>query len=168
MKIRLATHADIPQVVQIAHKVVPLMRAEGNFQWDESYPCYEHFKADVLEMQLWVAVNDSETIIGFAALTSSQPPEYADSGCDILIPAIVPHRLAVDPAFRRSGVAQLFFARAEQLAIEKGFSYVRVDTNTANIAMRQVILKSGYTLKGEISLAVKAGSLRFFCFEKAV
>lgn len=166
MRIRLATYADIPQVVQIANKVVPLMRAEGNLQWDETYPCHEHFRADVLEMQLWVAVNDSEIIVGFAALTTAQPPQYADAGCDILIPAIVPHRLAVDPAFQRSGIAQLFFARAEQLALERGFSYVRVDTNTTNTAMRQVILKSGYTLKGEISLDVRAGSPHFLCFEK--
>ena len=168
MRIRLATYDDLPQVVQVANKVVQLMQAEGNFQWDETYPCYEHFKADILETQLWVAVNEDEIIIGFAALTTAQPPEYADSGCDISIPSIVPHRLAVDPAFRRGGIAQLFFARAEQLAKERGFSYVRVDTNTANLAMRQVILKSGYKLKGEISLAVKAGSLRFFCFEKVI
>ena len=168
MRTRLATYGDIPQVVQIASKVVPLMQAEGNFQWDVSYPCYEHFRADVLEGQLWVAVDNLDKIIGFAALTTSQPPEYADSGCDISLPAVVPHRLAVDPAFRRCGAAQLFFTRCEQLALEKGFSYVRVDTNTANIPMQQAILKAGYELKGEISLAVKAGSLRFVCFEKAV
>ena len=168
MKTRLATDGDIPQVVQIANRVVPLMQAEGNFQWDESYPCYEHFRADVLDGQLWVAVDDHDKILGFAALTTSQPPEYADSGCDISLPAVVPHRLAVDPAFRRCGIAQLFFTRCEQLAFEKGFSYVRVDTNTANIPMQEAILKAGYELRGEISLAVKAGSLRFVCFEKAV
>jgi GNAT superfamily N-acetyltransferase len=56
--------------------------------------------------------------------------------------------MAVDPAFQRRGIAPLFFAKAEQLAKERGFKCVRVDTNKCNIAMQKIIPAAGYVYKG--------------------
>jgi GNAT superfamily N-acetyltransferase len=168
MRVRLAIKDDVQSVVHITQKVVPLMQGAGNFQWDDSYPTEEHFLVDVQNSHLWVVTDAAGTVIGFGALTTDQPEEYAQSGCDISKPSIVPHRMAVDPSAQRSGAARLLFDKAEELARDMGYQFVRVDTNTCNVAMQRLILKSGFGLKGEISLDGKSGSLRYFCYEKNI
>lgn len=168
MEVRRATEGDVQAVVHIAQKVVPLMQDAGNFQWDDYYPTEEHFLVDVQSSHLWVVTDTAGIVIGFAALTTAQPEEYAQSGCDISKPSIVPHRMAVDPSAQRSGAARLLFNKADELAREMGYQFVRVDTNTCNVAMQRLILTSGFSLKGEISLVGKSGSLRYLCYEKDI
>ena len=96
MHLRLATPADIPAIMQIVRRVVPLMRAAGNLQWDDDYPNPEAFAKDIALAQLWVAELGLR-IAGMAALTTDQEPEYAQVGWDITTPAVVVHRLAVHP-----------------------------------------------------------------------
>ena len=168
MRVRLATEGDVQAVVQIVQQVIPLMQGAGNYQWDDCYPTEEHFLNDVQNSHLWVVADTNGAVIGFAALTTAQPEEYALSGCDISKPSIVPHRMAVDPSARRGGAARLLFAKCDELARDMGYNFVRVDTNTCNAAMQRLILTSGFTQKGEISLLGKAGSLRYFCYEKDI
>jgi len=168
MQLRLATSADIPVIMRIVRAVVPLMRATGNFQWDDVYPHPAVFEADIAHGDLWVAEIDGE-IAGVAALTADQSPEYVQAGWDITLPAVVVHRLAVDPAFQAKGIAVALLHQAEAVARERipppATPRVRVDTNTHNQATQRLLPKLGYTLAGEIGLDFRAG-LRFFCYEK--
>jgi len=150
--------------MSLMRRVVPLMHAAGNLQWDETYPNETVFQRDITLEQLWVA--DPETCIaGVAAVTMDQEPDYAQVGWNIDEPAIVVHRLAVDPAFRGAGVAAALMQRAEEVAAERGIPVLRVDTNTQNEATQRLFPKLGYRLAGEISLQFRPG-LRFFCYEK--
>jgi ribosomal protein S18 acetylase RimI-like enzyme len=109
---RLATPEDLPALTTLMRRVVPLMRATGNLQWDESYPNEAVLQRDIDLGQLWVA--DAETsVAGLAAITMDQEPDYAQVGWDINEPAIVVHRLAVDPAFRGAGIAGALMLKAE-------------------------------------------------------
>jgi ribosomal protein S18 acetylase RimI-like enzyme len=164
MRIRLATREDLPALLGLVRRVVPLMRTEGNLQWDESYPNEAVFLRDIDLEQLWVG--DAEnSMAGLAAITMDQEPDYAQVGWDISEPAIVVHRLAVDPAFRGAGIAGALMQKAEQVAAERGISVLRVDTNTQNAATQRLFPKLGYRLAGEIGLQFRPG-LRFFCYEK--
>jgi ribosomal protein S18 acetylase RimI-like enzyme len=122
------------------------------------------FRCDIENSQLWICEINGE-IAGIAALTSEQEPEYADVGWDITEPAIVVHRLAVDPAFQGRGVAIALLRHAEIVARERGMRQVRLDTNTQNQATQRLFPKLGYRLVGEIGLRFRPG-LRFFCYEK--
>jgi ribosomal protein S18 acetylase RimI-like enzyme len=164
MRIRLATHDDLPALMALMRRVVPLMLAAGNLQWDETYPDEAVFQRDIDLGQLWVADADT-SIAGIAALTTDQEPDYAQVGWDINEPAVVVHRLAVDPAFRGAGVAGALMQRAEEVAVERGITVLRVDTNTQNEATQRLFPKLGYQLAGEIGLQFRPG-LRFFCYEK--
>jgi ribosomal protein S18 acetylase RimI-like enzyme len=164
MRIRLANREDIPALIELMRRVVPLMLAAGNQQWDETYPNETIFQRDIDLAQLWVA--DAEnSIAGVAAITMDQEPDYAQVGWDINEPAVVVHRLAVDPAFRGSGIAGALMEKAEEVAVERDISVLRVDTNTQNEATQRLFPKLGYQLAGKISLRFRPG-LRFFCYEK--
>jgi ribosomal protein S18 acetylase RimI-like enzyme len=164
MLIRLATDDDLPELMKLMRRVVPAMLATGNLQWDDSYPNEAVFQRDIDLAQLWVA-DAATSIAGIAAVTMDQELDYAQVGWDINEPAIVVHRLAVDPAFRGVGVATALMQKAEEIAVERGITFLRVDTNTHNEATQRLFPKLGYELAGEISLQIRPG-LRFFCYEK--
>lgn len=164
MTIRLAVTADIPQIMQLVKKVVPLMRAAGNFQWGDDYPNPEVFAKDITLEQLWVALLEDQ-VVGVSAITTDQDPEYADAGWDITEKAIVTHRLAVDPDCQGKGIAKALMQQAEVVAKGRGIKILRVDTNSENKATQALFPKLGYTFSGEIGLAKRPG-LRFFCYEK--
>lgn len=164
MQPRLATLNDIPAIMQIVAAVVPLMRATGNLQWDDKYPNPSVFEADIAHSQLWVAESNSE-VAGVIALTLDQSPEYIQAGWDITEPAIVVHRLAVNPEFQGQGIAAALLLQADIVGRERKILRVRADTNTKNQAMQGLLPKLGYTFSGEISLDFRPG-MRFLCYEK--
>ncbi len=157
---------DVAAIMALVRRVVPLMRASGNLQWDDRYPNDAVFEKDVEQGQLWAAEIDGQ-VGGVAAITADQEPEYAAVGWDINEAAIVVHRLAVDPAFRGKGIAAALMLQAEVVAAGRGIQVLRVDTNTENEATQRLFPKLGYVLAGEISLGFRPG-LRFRCYEKRV
>ena len=150
--------------MELVRRVVPLMRAQGNLQWDDTYPNEQVFGEDIAAGHLWVAEIDG-AVSAVAAITTDQSPEYADVGWDLNEPAIVVHRLAVDPAFRGRGVAESLMRHAEVIARGRGITVLRIDTNTQNPATQRLFPKLGYTFAGEITLSYRPG-LRFVCYEK--
>ncbi len=150
--------------MELVGKVVPRMRADGNLQWDESYPNAEVFARDVERGQLWVAEQE-RAIVGVAAITEDPEPDYAQAGLDVAERALVIHRLAVDPDVQRGGIARQLIAQADALARSRGIVAVRVDTNIENEATQRLFPKLGFRLAGEISLTGRPG-LRFLCYEK--
>jgi len=73
MLIRLATLKDIPAILKLIAEAVPIMIAEGNFQWDNTYPNAAVFENDIALGQLWVAEVENG-IAGVAA--SSRRPRF--------------------------------------------------------------------------------------------
>ncbi len=166
MTLRLATADDIPALLNLLTRIIPIMHESGNFQWDEHYPNATVFGQDIAKQQLWLVLIDGTTA-GLAALTEDQEPEYAQVGFDLNERAIVTHRLAVDPAFRGQGVAVALLNKAEQLAHERGIRFLRVDTNSENQITQRLFPKLGYRYAGDISLSFRPG-LRFLAYEKTL
>ena len=164
MIIRPATLNDIEPIITLVAEVVPVMRASGNFQWDETYPNVEVFTKDVELNQLWVA-DVGGAIAGFAAITTDQDAEYANVGWDINEPAIVTHRLAVSVHHRRQGIAEALLKQAEIVALRRNIYILRIDTNSNNKATRMLFPKLGYEFVGETGLGFRP-NLRFYCYEK--
>ena len=164
MRIRHATQKDISALVEMVGRVVPLMRAAGNMQWDESYPNAEVFGHDIEREQLWVAEINGN-IAGVVAITTDSEPDYIQADWDTAEPALVVHRLAVDPEFRGVGVARALMQQAEIVATAQGISAIRVDTNIENQATQRLFPNLGYRFAGEISLSIRPGQ-RFLCYEK--
>lgn len=164
MRTRLAKRDDLPSLMGIVRRVVPLMRAEGNLQWDDTYPNEEVFLDDIAKARLWVTEIEND-VAGVIALTTDPEPDYAQADWDTTLPALVVHRLAVNPAFRGAGVAKALMLKAEQVALSQNISIVRTDTNMQNQATQKLFPGLGYRFAGEISLRMRPG-LRFLCYEK--
>ncbi|GAB3653055.1 hypothetical protein GCM10027594_27410 [Hymenobacter agri] len=156
--------ADLPALLALVSRVVPLMQASGNFQWSADYPNETVFRADIEQSQLWVAELDG-ALAGVAALTQDQDAEYAQADWDVTEPALVTHRLAVEPTAQGRGVALALMQQAETQAVAQGLRVLRVDTNSENAATQRLFPKLGYRFAGEITLDFRPG-LRFFCYEK--
>lgn len=167
MHLRLAQLSDLPAILRLLREVVPLMQAGGNQQWNAEYPSEAAFARDIELGQLWVVGAEGGGVVGVAAITTDQQPEYADAGLDIHETAIVVHRLAVDPAQRGTGIATALMQQAELIARERGISVLRLDTNTQNFAAQRFFTGLGYVLAGEVSFAGRTG-LRFLCYEKRI
>lgn len=164
MQLRFATLNDIPHIMHLVSEVVPLMKAEGNLQWDKDYPNPEKFSDDIAHDKLWVAEINGH-IAGVSAITTDQDPEYADVGWDLNEEAIVTHRLAVSPRYHGRGVAVALLGKAEEEAVRRNIKTLRIDTNSMNKATQNLFPKLGYVFAGEIALSYRPG-LRFFCYEK--
>jgi ribosomal protein S18 acetylase RimI-like enzyme len=162
--VRRATLTDVPVILALVRRVVPLMQASGNFQWSDDYPNEVVFRADIEHNHLWVAELDG-AVAGLAALTQDQDEEYAQADWDVTEPALVTHRLAVDPAAQGRGVALALMEQAEKQAVAQELKVLRVDTNSENAATQRLFPKLGYRFAGEITLAIRPGQ-RFFCYEK--
>ena len=168
LQVRLGKPEDIEAVMALVRRVVPLMRASGNLQWDCGYPNPAVFERDVELTQLWVAEidgQDEKRIAGIAAITTDQESEYVNVGWDISEVAIVVHRLAVDPAFQGKGIAAALMQQAEIVARSRSIKILRVDTNSQNQATQKLFPKLGYLFAGETGLSFRPG-LRFLCYEK--
>lgn len=166
MEIRQAESSDINDIMTIVKKVVPLMRASGNYQWSDDYPNPEVFQDDIDKDQLWVGIMDSK-VVSVIAITGEQSPEYSDVGWDLEEEALVTHRLAVDPDLQGAGLAKAMMNYAEQLAKKRGIHILRVDTNSENKATQSLFQRLGYEYSGRISLKKKP-ELRYLCYEKRI
>lgn len=164
MEVRQGRREDVPEVMALVRRVVPLMRAQGNFQWDDQYPNAPAFERDVDQGWLWIAVVQGQ-VAGAAAITTDQEPEYAEVGWDLGERAVVVHRLLVDPAFRGLGLAAALMHQAEAVARNWGIAMLRVDTNRENGATLRLFPRLGYAFAGEIGLSFRPG-LRFNCYQK--
>lgn len=167
--LRKATREDVPLVMEFIPEVVALLNADGNYQWNDTYPLASDFMKDVEDNVLWVAVDDSTgKMVGVAALTTDQYPEYADVGWDLSEVCIVPHRVAVSPHCRGRGIAQKLLLKGDDVAREMGLTMVRVDTNVQNKTMRHIFEKLGYQHAGDVQFKWKPDTMWFCCYSKKV
>ncbi len=64
---------------------------------------------------------------------------------------MVIHRMAVNPSFRKTGIASKLVDFAEKLAVENNVSYLKSDTYSINSKMNLLLIKCGFIKIGEMS-----------------
>lgn len=161
--IRKAAAADIPALLDILRACVQAMQAEGNDQWDESYPQRKDFLADIAEETLFVFEQD-RSVAGFVCINRLEPAAYAELSWSLGNDYLVLHRLAVSPLRQKSGIAWELLRFAEDLAREQQILYLKTDTNSMNRKAQGLLKKSGYRYVGEVRFRHKEKP--FYCYEK--
>ena len=163
--IRIATSSDLGAVTASLDVIVTSMRAAGNDQWGPLYPTGRHFNDDYAKGSLFVD-EEGGRIRGFMTLNFEEPDEYVPLPWTVGQPALVVHRLAVIPEFRRQGVAEGLFAFAEAQAAERRLAGLRSDTYSRNPGMIALFAKRSWTLVGTLKFAGREAE--FLAWEKTV
>lgn len=166
--IRPAAAGDLDEIWALVGRAVAHMNALGNPQWGSDYPTRAHYAGDIARGELYAAVDGVGAILGIVCLNTDQAPEYAPLPWRVPGPAMVVHRMAVDPAAQRQGVAAALFSFAEALARARGIPAVHADTYWKNDRMRSLFLNRGYEKVGEVSFSRPQRPLGYPCFEKVL
>ena len=137
--IRKANMNDLESIMKIIKSTVEEMKTYNNTQWDENYPLEKDFVSDIKKQDLYIYEVDGE-VAGFICLNYEEPEEYLGLNWSSNKKAMVIHRMAVNPNFRKTGIASKLVDFAEKLAVENNVSYLKSDTYSINSKMN--LLKS--------------------------
>lgn len=169
MSCRLAIYEDLTSINEFISVAVKMMLDAGNQQWDEKYPANSDFKRDIDEGKLWVVEMPDGGIGGVIAITTDQYEQYTECGWDIVnTVAMVPHRVCVNPKYRKCGIGQKLYSQVEIVARKRGINILRVDTFSGNEAMCNLILKMGYKYCGQMKLTFPTSGEKgiWNCYER--
>ncbi|MER0278870.1 GNAT family N-acetyltransferase [Clostridioides difficile] len=161
--IRKANMNDLEKIMKIIKATVEEMKDYNNTQWDENYPSDKDFVSDIKKQDLYVDEIDGD-VAGFICLNYEEPEEYVDLNWSSNKKAMVIHRMAVNPSFRKKGIASKLVDFAEKLAEENSVSYLKSDTYSINSKMNAFLVKCGFIKIGEMSFLGKEKS--FYCYDK--
>ena len=165
LTIRPARREDLDQIWALVRRAVVHMNQLGNPQWGEDYPTRAFYAGDIDRGEVSAAVIYGQ-LAGVACINTAESPEYDPLPWTTSRPAVVIHRMAIDPAFQRHGVGSALFAFAEGEARRQGIAAMRIDTYSLNDRMQALIRKMRFTKVGEIHLHGRP--LTYPCFEKAL
>lgn len=161
--IRPARREELEEIWALVRRAVAHMNQLGNPQWGEDYPTRDFYAGDIHRGELYAALVDGK-LAGVACINTAESPEYDPLPWTTPRPAVVIHRMAVDPACQRSGVGSALFRFAQEEARRLGLESMRIDTYSLNHRMQALIRKMGYRQVGEIHLHGRP--LPYPCFEK--
>ncbi len=162
--IRQAQSRDLDVIVRELPAMIAVMRAAGNDQWGPVYPTAAHFGADLDAGHLFVD-DENGDVRGFGVFNEVEPEQYETVPWTVPRPALIVHRLAVMPAFRRQGVAENLFAFAEAIAAVHNQG-LRSDTYSRNPAMNALFAKLGWRFVATLNFPGR--EFEFRAWEKAL
>lgn len=148
--VRWAGREDERAVLALLGRVVAHMNAHGLTHWDASYPGPDVVRADLDAGTLCIR-SDGDGPIAMATLDRRAPPEYA--GVTWRVPldrSLYVHRLGVDPAYVRRGIAREMMGHAERVARELGLGAVKLDAYAENPGASGLYPALGYVCTGHV------------------
>ena len=156
---RPVTPADEAGVMAVVGQARALLDRRGIDQWNEHYPLWEDFLADIARGECHVLTYDGAVA---AVFTLSARPEacydaITDGKWSGGEPYAVIHRSAVADAFRGTGAADELIRQAKALTLAMGRRWLRVDTHKKNKAMQNLLRRSGFQYRGNVLVAPPEG-----------
>ena len=152
MIIRPCTAQDIAPAFEIISHIQAEFVAKGINQWQDGYPAPEDLQKD-LSLGFAYFLEEDGQAAGYFALCLREEPYYSViyNGAWLCPgPYAVIHRLAIQPAKRRQGLATRVLEYALQEARRRGARSLRADTHEHNLPARNLFLKAGFTPCGTI------------------
>lgn len=146
--IRKAREADIAAVAQIFEMIHDEEEAGRlTIGWErQTYPTEKTAQAALAADELYVLEEGGE-ILATARINREQMPAYEFAAWEHDAPpdqVLVMHTLCVRPSAAGRGLGSAFVRFYEELALESGCPYLRIDTNERNANARRLYKKLGY------------------------
>lgn len=150
-QLELARADEIELYNEIIQEGRRFQREQGFVQWTEDYPNLDTIRGDAAAGIGYVLRADGEAA-GYMCIDFSGEPAYGEieGAWGAEQPYAVVHRMAFSRKFRGIGLVDTAFALIERLCLEKGVSYIRVDTDFPNRRMQHILEKNGFTRRGTI------------------
>ena len=162
--VRLAHWSELDVIWALVQRAVARMHERGNDQWGDQYPERADFASDIEQGELWCVADESDTVLGVAAMICRHEPDYAHVPFRRPEPALSMHRVAVDPVQEGRGVGSALFAQFERLGRARGVEALRIDTYSLNDRMQFLIKKHGFDYVGDTHYPRRP--LPYHCYEK--
>ena len=162
--IRRAKIKEIPKILSLTRACALHMSENGIEQWNEHYPSADVFREDIERGELYVLIQSTE-LIGTIVITSVMDKEYET--VKWLTPNknnIYIHRLAIDPDFQGRGYARQLMAFAEEVAREKQYISIRLDTFSQNPRNQKFYELRGYSKLEDVYFPMQS-EFPFHCYE---
>jgi ribosomal protein S18 acetylase RimI-like enzyme len=166
MRITRAKERHVTPAWALMERCRHALEVQGIHQWDDVYPARETVANDVRRGALFVLEDADGNAVACVSLDDQQSEEYASLAWTGSEPALVVHRLCVDPGFQGRGYARQLMDFAESYAAQHGYASVRLDAYTANERSVDLYRRRGYREVGQVRFP--RGELPFWCFELSV
>lgn len=157
---------ELPEVNQFYAKVTSDLRKKGIDQWDRFYPNRFVIKKDLKNGTLFGLKEDNH-LIGAIVLDTNESKQYLKlqwedpTGRPLII-----HRLAVHPFHQGKGVGKRLLNFAEEYALEKEHTSIRLDVYSQNRSAIGMYESAGYQKRGAIRFPLR--KVPYLCFEKLI
>lgn len=147
MPLVFAEIQQLDQVMDVYDHVVKVMNDHGNFQWGNGYPSKEIIKEDIEKKELYL-LSEKDEITAAVVLNRDCEPEYQHIQWKDDYSFIVIHRLCVNPNFQGKGVGRVLMEEIEKLALDQGYTSIRLDTFSQNKKAQSLFARQGYEPRG--------------------
>ncbi|MBL4861928.1 MAG: GNAT family N-acetyltransferase [Crocinitomicaceae bacterium] len=163
--ISAAEKHEIDEIITLTKACGKHLRENGIDQWDENYPDRKSIQND-LETQTLFVYRENKEILGIVVLNESQDEEYTEINwlTDDDSRNLVVHRLAVRPNHQGKGIARKLMNFAENLAKERQYDSIRLDTFSQNPRNQKFYTNRGYNDLGPVFLKYKKDH-PYYCYE---
>lgn len=167
MEYRLATFKDVDVIMEIVEDGRAFLATQNSGQWQDGYPNRDDFINDINNQNLYVVLTPENIVVGVCALT------YHEDDYDHLyegkwltdLPYMVMHRISVKKEYRSQGYGKALFNVFIEVAKNKGYHSLRIDTHENNIRMRNIIQEFGFVFCGKAILTPNKDRM---VFEKVI
>lgn len=165
MKIRHATTADIPRILEIIEDAKALLRSLNIDQWQNGYPNKTQIENDIANKESYVVLNAENLILATTMFSINGEPTYKIIEGNWLIDETgkygVIHRLATGKEFRKSGIAQFVFEHFHDFLKQENIQSLKIDTHQDNQGMQSLVKRLGYQYCGIIQTSYGDKRLAF-------
>jgi len=157
---------ELPEVNQFYAEVTSELRKKGIDQWDRFYPNRFVMKNDLKNGTLF-GMKAENHLIGAIVLDTNESKQYLKiQWGDYTGRPLIIHRLAVHPFHQGKGLGKKLLNFAEEYALEKGHTSIRMDVYSQNPEAVGMYERAGYQLRGSIMFPLR--KVPYLCFEKII
>jgi ribosomal protein S18 acetylase RimI-like enzyme len=164
ISIRHAAPSDCDAAWRLVDSCRADLAARGIAQWHDEYPTMATVAADIGNARLFLLAWGG-AFVGAVTLDANADPAYAAIRWESADPALIVHRLCVDPRWQGKGLGSRLMDFAEQHAASEGFASIRLDAYSGNPGAVALYRKRGYREAGQLYFPRRV--LPFYLFERA-
>ncbi|MBQ0139925.1 MAG: GNAT family N-acetyltransferase [Kurthia sp.] len=153
MKLLVAKTEHMADILSIIEDGRQTLRELGIAQWQQKYPSIVDIEVDIQAGNSYLLLHN-EQIIGTVALLTTEEIAYKDihgGQWHATLPYLTIHRLAIAKHALGNGIGTVFLKKIEEMAQQKGRTYIRLDTHKKNERMKYIVEKNGYQFAGKVS-----------------